>query len=196
MGAYLFQRIIEEGHDSRFDSIRTSRKKFGLAFFAQGVWVSLCLMPILAVNAVPAAAFASGIKTTDVLGLSLYLGGIAFEVIADRQKSKWAREKRQKLHDEVFLSRGLWSLRYSLFPFTSGCGLGLTCQQSSSELLWRVDTLGGYRYHLSRCPPFASGSGRSGPGGGFCLAPMLREPGFRHISLAESERRSHERGEV
>jgi steroid 5-alpha reductase family enzyme len=46
---------------------------------------------------------------TDVLGLFLFVGGLTFEVAADRQKSQWMREKREKKHSEEFLNRGLWS---------------------------------------------------------------------------------------
>ncbi|KAK3384581.1 hypothetical protein B0T24DRAFT_609029 [Lasiosphaeria ovina] len=111
LGSYLFQRVLQEGKDSRFDEIKKTPSKFCVAFVAQATWVSLSLMPVMAVNSVPAAALAGGarLRLTDLLGLSLYLGGIAFEVVADRQKSRWTREKRAKLHDEQFLTKGLWS---------------------------------------------------------------------------------------
>lgn len=78
----------------------------------QATWVSLCLMPILAINALPAATFASlgtFVGVTDIVGLLLYVGGLSFEVAADRQKDAWVQEKKQKQHDEDFLTRGLWS---------------------------------------------------------------------------------------
>jgi len=109
VGSYLFQRVLQEGKDSRFDTIKTSPPKFWVAFMVQATWVSLCMSPVMAVNAAPAAVIGAGLKLTDVLGLSLYLGGMAFEVIADRQKARWAKEKREKQHDEEFLTRGLWS---------------------------------------------------------------------------------------
>ncbi|KAM0331728.1 hypothetical protein ACHAQA_003407 [Verticillium albo-atrum] len=116
LGTYLFQRVLSDGKDSRFDEIKRSPAKFTVAFVAQATWVSLCLLPVIALNAVPAAAFASipAIQATDVLGLLVYTGGFAFEIIADRQKSKWAAEKKAKVHDEEFLTRGLWSR--SRFP--------------------------------------------------------------------------------
>lgn len=113
MGSYLFQRVVQEGGDSRFEKIKTSPKRFFVAFMVQATWVSLCLMPVIAVNAVPPAVFgaAGGFKVTDVVGLGLYVGGLAFEVVADRQKSRWSRERKEKVHDEEFLTRGLWSVR-------------------------------------------------------------------------------------
>ena len=112
MGTYLFQRISADGTDSRFDNIRQSPPKFLGAFFAQATWVSLCLMPVLAVNSMPVYMFASlpaSVALTDILGLLLFTGGITFEVAADRQKDKWVQEKKQKKHSEEFLTRGLWS---------------------------------------------------------------------------------------
>lgn len=113
MGTFLLSRITsEEGRDSRFDSIRGSPSKFAVAFFAQATWVSLCLLPVLALNSLPGSVFAAlpaAVGLTDFLGIALYLGGITFEATADRQKSQWAKEKREKKHNEEFLTRGLWS---------------------------------------------------------------------------------------
>lgn len=112
MGSYLFARISADGTDSRFDDIRNSPPKFLGAFFAQATWVSLCLMPVLALNSLPASAFAAlpaAVGITDIIGLLLYVGGLSFEVTADRQKNAWVQEKKEKKHEEDFLTRGLWS---------------------------------------------------------------------------------------
>lgn len=109
LGTFLFQRILKDGHDSRFDEIKKSPAKFGVAFFAQATWVSLCLMPVLAVNAIPSTVLGSAVLLTDVVGLLLYTGGLSFEVVADRQKDRWVQEKKEKKHSEEFLTRGLWS---------------------------------------------------------------------------------------
>ncbi|RFU73032.1 hypothetical protein TARUN_9227 [Trichoderma arundinaceum] len=117
LGSFLFHRIITAGHDSRFDSIRHNPARFSGAFFFQAVWVSLQLMPMIMLNAVPASVLASAIPTviaTDVIGISIWLAGFAYEVLADAQKSKWQREKKLKLHDEEFLTSGLFSK--SRFP--------------------------------------------------------------------------------
>lgn len=119
MGTYLFSRISsDDGKDSRFDKIRTSPAKFYVAFFAQATWVSLCTLPVILVNSLPRTAFAaSGFGAaitakpylTDILGLAIFVFGLSFEVIADRQKSKWVEEKKAKKHSEEFLTHGLWS---------------------------------------------------------------------------------------
>jgi len=72
----------------------------------------------------------------DVLGLSLYLGGFTLEVLADWQKAKWVRQRKEKVHDEQFLTRGLWSKRFvlDLAPWLS---MKLTeDRQSAPELFW------------------------------------------------------------
>lgn len=117
MGSYLFQRVLKEGKDSRFDEIKKSPPKFFVAFFAQSMWVSLCIMPVLAINAAPSIALSStalgsSVLLTDVLGLGLWAGGFLTEVIADKQKSQWMKEKREKQHDEEFLTRGLFGKWY------------------------------------------------------------------------------------
>lgn len=111
VGTFLFRRILSDGSDSRFDSIKKSPPRFLAAFVAQATWVSLCLMPVLAINSIPHAALATLpiITPTDILGVLLYVGGLSFEVTADRQKNAWVQEKKRKEHDEDFLTRGLWS---------------------------------------------------------------------------------------
>ena len=125
LGTYLFKRISSDGSDSRFDNIRGSPAKFYGAFVAQATWVSLCLLPVISINALPRSAFAlsriekvtSAIPQavaakpylTDILGLALFIFGLSFEITADRQKSAWSQEKKDKKHSEEFLTRGLWS---------------------------------------------------------------------------------------
>jgi steroid 5-alpha reductase family enzyme len=111
VGSYLFQRIMADGHDSRFDKIKKSPSKFLIAFIAQATWVSLCLMPVLALNSIPHKLLSTlpVLGVTDVLGVGLWIGGFTLEVAADRQKNAWVQEKKEKKHDEDFLTRGLWS---------------------------------------------------------------------------------------
>lgn len=119
MGTYLFTRISsDDGKDSRFDQIRGSPSKFYVAFFAQATWVSLCTLPVLLVNSLPRSAFAAtGLGSalaarpywTDIVGLAVFAFGLAFEVVADRQKSAWVADKKAKKHEEEFLTHGLWA---------------------------------------------------------------------------------------
>ncbi|KID67426.1 hypothetical protein MAN_04184, partial [Metarhizium hybridum] len=130
--AYLFRRISQDGHDPRFDTLRTKPLRFASAFFMQAVWVSVMLMPVMAVNAVPAAAFAAvpRLAVTDVLGIGVWAGGIALETAADVQKSRWVEGRRKKEHDEQFLKTGLFGM--CRFPHYFGeislwTGLATTC---------------------------------------------------------------------
>ncbi|KAJ4371234.1 hypothetical protein N0V83_004451 [Neocucurbitaria cava] len=122
LGTYLFSRITSDsGRDSRFDNIRGSPSKFYIAFFAQATWVSLCTLPVILVNSLPRSAFSAASTTTfghalsakpyltDLLGLAIFLFGLTFEIVADRQKSAWVSDKKAKKHSEQFLTHGLWS---------------------------------------------------------------------------------------
>ncbi|KAG4031055.1 hypothetical protein MFRU_010g01800 [Monilinia fructicola] len=111
LGSYLFARILSDGHDSRFDEIKKSPPKFLGAFAAQATWVSLCCLPVLALNALPHRLLATlpTLMLTDILGLLLFTGGLSFEILADRQKSAWSAAKKRKEHDEDFLTSGLWA---------------------------------------------------------------------------------------
>lgn len=102
---------MADGKDSRFDEIKKSPPSFFGAFMAQATWVTLCLMPVLALNSIPHTLLSTlpAVGIIDVAGLFLYAGGLTFEVLADRQKNAWVQEKKQKKHDEDFLTRGLWS---------------------------------------------------------------------------------------
>lgn len=119
MGSYLFKRVLSSGHDSRFEGIRDRPAAFAGAFAAQAAWVTLMLAPVIALNAVVpgtalaagAAASSTGVRVTDVLGLGTWIVGFGFEAVADAQKSRWAREKRDKVHDEAFMTSGLFSVR-------------------------------------------------------------------------------------
>ncbi|KAJ8069290.1 hypothetical protein OCU04_002950 [Sclerotinia nivalis] len=111
LGSYLFMRILGDGHDSRFDEIKKSPPRFLAAFTAQATWVSLCCLPVIALNALPHPLLATlpTLMLTDILGLLLFTGGLTFEILADRQKSAWSAAKKRKEHDEDFLTSGLWS---------------------------------------------------------------------------------------
>jgi steroid 5-alpha reductase family enzyme len=68
-------------------------------------------MPVIALNSIPHTLLATlpALGIIDIVGLALYVGGLSFEITADRQKDKWVQEKKRKEHDEDFLTRGLWS---------------------------------------------------------------------------------------
>ncbi|OAA50964.1 hypothetical protein BBO_00911 [Beauveria brongniartii RCEF 3172] len=122
LGSYLFSRVLGHGHDSRFDKIRDKPVRFASVFLIQAIWVTIPMLPVLALAAVPAATVAAALPrrlaAPDVLGLSLWGMGFFFEAVADYQKSQWVKQKKLKLHDEDFLTSGLFSV--SRFPHYFG----------------------------------------------------------------------------
>lgn len=114
MGTYLFLDVLSASNDSRFDGIRRSPFNFAVAFSAQAVWVILSLMPLLILNAVPAATLTTAIPRlllSDVVGLGMWTTGFVTEAVADSQKRAWLKAKLEKAHDEHFITSGLFSRR-------------------------------------------------------------------------------------
>ena len=116
MGGYLFSRILKKGHDSRFDQVKHQPQRFFTFWMRQAVRVLLCSMPAIVVDAIHPAAFKAGLGVpnvlpSDVAGVSLFVAGFLLEAVADYQKSVWYDQKQKKLHDEQFITRGLWGRR-------------------------------------------------------------------------------------
>ena len=44
----------------------------------------------------------------DLLEVTIWATGFSTEVISDRQKSQWRKDKEEKKHDEDWISSGLW----------------------------------------------------------------------------------------
>ncbi|QRW13517.1 3-oxo-5-alpha-steroid 4-dehydrogenase [Ceratobasidium sp. AG-Ba] len=109
LGSFLAQRAWKAGGDSRFDEIKKQPAKFAGFWFGQALWVSLVGLPVYLGNILPTTKQAP-LGPRDWLGLSVFAASLAFEVIADRQKSEWRARKNAKLHDEKFISSGLWSI--------------------------------------------------------------------------------------
>jgi len=103
LSSFLFLRIKKAGKDRRFDKIKTNFTRFMLAWALQGFWVFMCTLPAI-------TAIASEFKTIDyflVGGAALWLFGFIMEVVADRQKSAFNQDPKNK---GQFISTGLWSI--------------------------------------------------------------------------------------
>ena len=103
LSSFLFLRIKKAGKDRRFDKIKTNFTRFMLAWALQGFWVFMCTLPAI-------TAIASKSKTTDyflVGGAALWLFGFIMEVVADRQKSTFNQDPKNR---GQFISSGLWSI--------------------------------------------------------------------------------------
>ncbi len=104
LGSFLFARVKREGGDRRFDPIKIQFWRFLLTWTLSGTWVYVGMAPALAAitaeNSVPLDAFF-------LAGLALWLAGFAFEVIADRQKTRFRADPANK---DRFITSGLWSI--------------------------------------------------------------------------------------
>ncbi len=101
LGSFLFRRIRADGADGRFDEIKTSAPRFLVAWTLQGLWVFLTLCAALAAITTTTP---SGLGLLDGIGLSIWLFGFAFEVVADRQKSRFRRQNPGR-----YIDTGLWA---------------------------------------------------------------------------------------
>ena len=108
LGSFLYARIKRDGHDSRFDEIKTNFPHFLMAWTMQGLWVSMCLAAALcAITSVNKVEFG----WIGILGLAIWLLGFSIEVIADNQKKKFKANPSNK---GKFINVGLW--RWSRHP--------------------------------------------------------------------------------
>ena len=99
---FLFQRVKRVGKDVRFDNLKLSFSKFLLAWMTQGLWVFICLFPILVVFSSPT----NNEITYFAFGSVTYLIGLVIEIIADYQKTIHNKLNNKK---GKFISSGLWS---------------------------------------------------------------------------------------
>ena len=70
--------------------------------------MSLVALPVFAINAVPSHLHPA-LNWEDYLGAAVWITGFLIEVIADRQKTQWRKEKNNGKHSEDWISRGLWA---------------------------------------------------------------------------------------
>ena len=103
LGTFLFSRIAKDGEDKRFRTIKPSPSQFFMTWTIQGAWVSLCSL-----CAITGIASDTGIIINPIfyIGLFMFIGGFAIEIIADQQKTIFRAipENRDK-----FITTGLWS---------------------------------------------------------------------------------------
>lgn len=104
LGTFLFIRISRSGTDDRFDELKTSPIRFLRVWILQGLWVSFT-----------AAAAWTAMSTeqrapmgwVEIIGIVLWVVGMAFEVVADAQKSAF---KANPANEGEYIKTGLWSL--------------------------------------------------------------------------------------
>ena len=103
LATFLFMRISRDGADSRFDDIKTRPLRFFMAWTLQGLWVLLTSAAALAVITGGARV---PLGFVGIVGIAVWTLGIAIEIIADRQKSRF---KRDPDNEGKFIDVGLWA---------------------------------------------------------------------------------------
>ena len=103
LSSFLFLRVKRTGKDIRFDQIKTNFFRFMIAWILQGLWVFICLLPVI--------IMVSSSESTNILfvlpGVLLWVIGWAVEVVSDTQKTRFNSNSKNKGN---FISTGLWSI--------------------------------------------------------------------------------------
>lgn len=136
LGSFLALRVHKAGSDGRFDEIKGSPLRFLQVWVIQGAWVSLTAASAWIAISTDAGARAP-IGWLTVVGIIVWVIGMAIEIVADAQKSAFRADPQNR---DEFIRTGLWSR--SRHPnYFGGSSSGWAC--SSPPL---------------RCSPDGSGS--------------------------------------
>lgn len=103
LGSFLYNRVKQVGHDTRFRTIKPDFFQFLMTWTFQGMWVSLTFSAGLT------ALLTAEVHPMDALvltGCALWLAGFFIEVIADKQKTSFRQLESNK---GKFIQQGLWA---------------------------------------------------------------------------------------
>ena len=136
LGSFLFRRVKKDGKDRRFDEIKTRFFRYLFTWTLGGAWVFITtaagLAAITSVDQIALDGFF-------YVGLALWLGGFATEVIADSQKSRFRSNPDNK---GKFISEGLWSIsRHPNYFGEIVLWLGITVIALPTLVGWQYVTL-------------------------------------------------------
>ncbi|KAH3719620.1 hypothetical protein DPMN_062471 [Dreissena polymorpha] len=104
LGLFLFTRVLKDGKDSRFNSVRGNPGRFWVYWTIQGIWVFVTLLPLLVLNNKKEDR---PLTTRDYVGWGIWTLGFLFEALADHQKSVF---KSNPGNAGKFITSGLWSV--------------------------------------------------------------------------------------
>ena len=104
LGSFLFLRVKQAGQDRRFNEIKTRFFRFMFTWTLGGAWVFITMAAALAAIT---SEQTRGLDSFFVIGTILWIVGFTFEVVADRQKSKFRADPTNK---DKFITTGLWSV--------------------------------------------------------------------------------------
>lgn len=136
LGSFLFIRVKRAGQDRRFTEIKTRFWRFLFTWTLGGAWVFITMAAGLA------AITSMSQRPLGIwlfLGIALWIIGFAFEVIADRQKTKFRKAPQ---NTEKFITTGLWA--YSRHPNYFGeiiLWLGIAVIAFPTMVGWQFVTL-------------------------------------------------------
>ncbi|MGZ0228934.1 MAG: DUF1295 domain-containing protein [Acidimicrobiales bacterium] len=103
LGSFLFKRISSEGGDSRFTKLKTRPAHFLMMWSIQGLWVLFTLACALAAIT---GEDRSDLGIYAFVGTAIWVGGFVIEVVADRQKSAFRADPKNKGR---YITTGLWA---------------------------------------------------------------------------------------
>jgi steroid 5-alpha reductase family enzyme len=103
LGTFLVRRIRKAGKDARFDEIKPSFPRYLLTWTLQGLWVTLTLSAALVAIT---TSVRKDLGVFALVGLAVWVFGIAVEAAADAQKNAFRAEPANK---GKFINTGLWA---------------------------------------------------------------------------------------
>jgi len=137
LGSFLLARILRDGKDDRFTELKKVQLRFVGVWTIQALWCFLVASPALIT--IRSSSCSSKPGMLDLVGWGVWVGGFAFEVIADKQKEAFRRDPANK---SKFITHGLWA--YSRHPNYFGeicmwigiCISGSSCFYGAEWLAW------------------------------------------------------------
>lgn len=105
LSVFLLVRVVRTGGDGRFDDIKTNPVRFFITWTLQGLWVAVTASAAWAVIA--SGRDGAELGWVSYLGVVVWLVGMALEVTADVQKSRF---KADPAHRGDFIRSGVWSV--------------------------------------------------------------------------------------
>ena len=103
LGIFLFTRVNRVGSDDRFDKIKVDPLRFFIVWTIQALWVMLTVACALAIIT---GGVEKEIGAIGYIGMAMWVAGFIIEVIADRQKTAF---KKDKVNTGQFINVGLWA---------------------------------------------------------------------------------------
>ncbi|CAJ1360603.1 unnamed protein product [Effrenium voratum] len=140
LGSFLLWRVLRDGGDTRFDSVKTRPMRFLVFWAVQALWIFITALPVFLSNskvksseesmeeAEPkASARDSRLCWRDVAGWALWVLGFVVQTTADVQKRMFRADPGNRDH---WIDVGLWRLAQHPNYFGEMCmwwGIFLSC---------------------------------------------------------------------